>query len=184
MATFQTLGKENTKEAVTIAVNKAIEMNTDLVLASSRGTTAYQTKEIAEELGFKGKVIVITLAYNSGNNAMDEKTRKDLQEKGIILVTGAHVLSGAERGLSKKYGGISPVEVMADTLRMFSRGVKVCVEVAVMANDAGLIEYGKPVVCIGGSGGGADSVCIITPANAANILETKINEIIIKPFVG
>ena len=99
-----------------------------------------------------------------------------------VLCTG-HVLSGAERGLSRRFQGVSPVEVMAYTLRMFSQGTKVAVEVATMAADAGLIPVGEPVIAVGGTGGGADSAIILHAANANNILDTKIQEILCKPYI-
>jgi len=185
MKLFDKIGPENTDETLQIALDKAKAMHTDLVVATSSGATAKQLKSLADQQGFTGKVVTITLAYGSrtpGENVMSEEMRQELIQSGVIVVTAAHVLSGAERGLSKTYGGISPIEVMADTLRMISRGVKVCVEIAVMALDAGAIEYAKPVVCIGGSGKGADSVCVITPSYAASILKTKVNEIVCKPY--
>lgn len=187
MKTFEQLGPKNTKEALNIAIKKAIDLDTDLVVATSSGETAELLYTMAAKEHFKNHIIAVSLAYgsrNPGENALSEDKRKELTDMGITIVTAAHVLGGAERGLSKTYGGISPIEVMADTLRMISRGVKVGVEIAVMALDAGTIPYGKPVVCIGGSGKGADSVCVITPSYAASILKTKVNEIVCKPFIG
>lgn len=91
------------------------------------------------------------------------------------------LLSGAERGISRKFSGAYPVEIMAHTLRMFGQGTKVCVEIAMMALDNGAIELNKPVVCVGGSARGADTACIITPAYTADCLDTKIHEILCKP---
>ena len=71
---------------------------------------------------------------------------------------------------------------MADTLRMISRGIKVCVECATMALDAGAIDYQKAVVCIGGSGAGADAACVMTPEYAHNILKTKVHEFLCMPY--
>ena len=73
------------------------------------------------------------------------------------------------------------MQIIADSLRMLGQGVKVCVEISLMANDAGLLKNNKPVVCVGGSGSGADTICIITPAYSATVFDTIINEIIEKP---
>jgi len=64
---------------------------------------------------------------------------------------------------------------------MLGQGVKVCVEISVMALDAGLIPYGEPVIAVGGTGRGADTAVIIKPAHAKDILSTRIQEIICKP---
>ena len=73
---------------------------------------------------------------------------------------------------------------MAHTLRMFGQGVKVCVEIAVMAADAGMIPTTEPVIAVGGSGRGADTAVILQAANANRILSTKIDEIICKPIIS
>ena len=64
---------------------------------------------------------------------------------------------------------------------MFSQGTKVAVEIAVMALDAGLIPFGEPVIAVGGSGRGADTAVVLTPAHAKAIFDTEILEIICKP---
>ena len=79
------------------------------------------------------------------------------------------------------FKGTYHVEVMANTLRMFGQGVKVCTEISVMALDAGLIPYGVPVIAIGGTNKGADTSIVITPAHANRIFKTKIHEILCKP---
>ncbi|TCO54541.1 hypothetical protein EV203_1502 [Caldanaerobacter subterraneus] len=73
------------------------------------------------------------------------------------------------------------MEIMANTLGMFGQGVKVCVEVATMALDAGLIPYGEDVIAAGVSGVGADTAIIIRPSYAASIFDTWISEILCKP---
>jgi len=70
---------------------------------------------------------------------------------------------------------------MANTLKFFGQGVKVSVEIAVMALDAGLIPYGEDIIAIGGTGRGADTAVVIRPAHAANIFDTYIAEVICKP---
>ena len=112
---------------------------------------------------------------------MHDSKRDALIKKGFKVLTTTHVLSGAERGFSSRFSGAYPVEVMANTLRVFGEGVKVGVEVSTMALDSGLIPYGERIVAIGGSVRGADTAIVITPAHAAEILDTKIHEIICKP---
>jgi hypothetical protein len=49
-----------------------------------------------------------------------------------------------------------------------------------MAADAGELA-GKPVMCIGGTGTGADTAIVLTPVHQKNFLDMKIHEIICKP---
>ncbi len=61
-------------------------------------------------------------------------------------------------------------------------GTKVCVEITLMAADAGLIPVGKDVVAVAGTGNGADTALRIKPANASRFFDLKIREVIAKPF--
>jgi len=184
MVTFETTGLVNTEETLKIAVAYAIEHGCDIVAATSSGDTIFKLKEIADTINFTGNIIAVRYVYGmkeKGKNAMSDETYEKLLEKDVKIVTAAHALSGAERGLSSKFTGIYPVEIVAAALRMLGQGTKVCVEIALMALDSGSITYGKPVVCIGGSSHGADTACVITPGYTACLLETKIHEILCKP---
>lgn len=112
---------------------------------------------------------------------MDAKTKRELEAQGVVIVTAGHALSSGERGLSRQFSGIYPLEIMAATLRTLGQGVKVCFECAVMALDADVIEWGKPVVALGGTASGADTAIVITPGYSASILTTRIHEILCKP---
>ncbi len=177
---FNTKGKENTNSTIDLALKTAIEKGVKhIVVASSKGGTA---KLLNNDDGIN--IVAVTHANGypePGKSEITEEARKELQSLGIKVLTTSHVLSGAERGISKAFGGISPVEIIAQTLRMFGQGTKVCVEVAVMALDAGLIPFGEPIIAIGGSGHGADTAVVLTPSHASSIFDVKIHEIICKP---
>lgn len=184
MITFKKTGLENTKETLKYALNAAKENELDIVVATSTGDTIFQLLELAEEADYKQNIVAVTHVYGmkeKGVNDCSDEAFAKMRENGVRIVTAAHALSGAERGLSSKFHGVYPVEIVAGALRMFGQGVKVCVEVALMANDSGNITYGKPVVAVGGSSHGADTACIITPGYTASLLDTKIHEIICKP---
>ncbi len=184
MVTFNSTGIVNTEETLKIAVTYAKEHGCDIVAATSTGDTIFKLKEIANEPGFEGRIVAVTHVFGmheKGVNDMTPETFEKLHSLGIKTVTAAHALSGAERGLSTKFQGVYPAEIISAALRMFGQGTKVCVEIALMASDSGNITYGKPVVCIGGSSHGADTACVITPGYTACLLETKIHEILCKP---
>lgn len=178
---FDKVGKDNTDKTLELAIKTAKEKNIkNIVVASSSGNTALK-------LSNEKDLNIVCVSHSNGfreNGSMDmpEESITLLKEKGIKVLTTTHVLSGAERGLSKKFGGISPVEVIAYTLRMFGQGVKVCTEISIMALDSNLIPYDEPIIAIGGSSYGADTAIIIRPSHASSILETKIDEIICKPI--
>jgi hypothetical protein len=77
-------------------------------------------------------------------------------------------------------GGYSEQELIANTLRMFSQGVKVCVEIVAMAADSGLIPF-DDVVAIAGTGRGADTACLIRANSSNRFFKIKIKEFFAKP---
>jgi hypothetical protein len=175
-------GPAGTEETVRLAREAAARHGVrNVVVASNTGETALLFAGMAKE-GFR--VVCVGHAFGfagPGQNEMTPDARKALAEAGIKVVHAAHVLSGAERGISKKFGGRGPVEIMASTLYLFGQGTKVCVEIAAMALDAGLVPFGEDVLAVGGTGRGADTACIIRPAYTADILATRVREIVCKP---
>jgi len=176
---FTEPGKVNTQATVEQALFAAEQRGiTHIITASNSGESAISLTECGLN------VVCVTHVFGfteNGKNEMSKEVRAVLQRKGINVLTATHLLSGAERGLSAKFNGVYPVEIMAHTLRMFGQGVKVCVEIAIMALDAGVIPYGEKIIAIGGTIRGADTAIILTPSHAQYILETQIHEIICKP---
>jgi hypothetical protein len=60
-------------------------------------------------------------------------------------------------------------------------GIKVAVEIAVMAADAGLVPTDQEIIAVGGTGGGADSAIVLKAAHMNNFFDLEIREIIAKP---
>lgn len=172
-------GRANTAATAELALKKAQELKIrHLVVASNTGYTVehfldkgFEVVCITHHAGFTGP----------GEDEMPAQTRQMLQDKGVKVLTTTHLLAGVDRALRNKFGGIYPAEIIAQTLRMFGQGVKVCVEIACMALDAGLIPYGEEVIAVAGSGTGADTAVVIVPAHSNQFFDTKIKEVICKP---
>ena len=184
MLLFERPGTENTDRALEIALKAAQENGLDLVVATTGGDTVKKLADLAEQTGYTGKIVGVTHVYGFREKGINTFSAEDMQimrDRGVTLVTAAHALSGAERGISRKWQGAYPVEIVAHTLRMLGQGTKVCVEIAMMALDNGAIDYGKQFIVIAGSGRGADTVCRMTPDYTADLFGTKIHEILCKP---
>ena len=185
MQVFEHPGKENAGKALELALRKAIEIDAPaVVLPSGTGETGVLAAELAQELGYKGQLVVVrtvSKAALSGGNKMPAAMKEMLESNGVKVVSCAHALSAGERGISGKFHGVYPLELMAATLRTFGQGMKVAFECAVMALDTDAIPYGMPVVSLGGNSYGVDTAVIMTPAYSADILETKIHEVLCKP---
>ena len=175
-------GPQNTLRTLKIAINACREQGIrHIVIASNTGATVRKLLElninglsincVTHHVGFKGP----------GIDEMSDNERAYFTSKNIKVLTTTHVLAGVDRGVRNSFGGIYPPEIIANSLRMLSQGLKVCVEISVMALDSGIIPYGEPVVAIAGSGTGADTAAVIVPEHSNNIFGLKIHEILCKP---
>ncbi len=196
---FEKPGKENTEETIKIALEAARERGIDTVLVSSTtGWTALEALRVFKGSGLKLVVVTHQTGYRGpGVQLMPEETRVKLKEEGVIVYTGTDVLTGSvEIGVSRQRPEktdplearlpyiVPPVStIVANTLRMFSQGVKVCAEIAMMAADAGLVAVDKPVISVAGSHAGADTAMVITPSSSNRIRDIKFHEILAKPLL-
>lgn len=172
-------GRENTDETVALVKRIVAERGIGyVVVASNEGATA----ELF--LGCGAKVVCVTHPNGfrePGQQEMSQAKRQQLEQDGISVYTSSLLFGGVERGIGKRFQGAYPAGILSSTLKMFGQGTKVCVEVAVMALDGGLIPHGEDIIAVGGTGRGADTALIVRPAHAGNILDTWISEVICKP---
>ncbi|MBS4030013.1 MAG: hypothetical protein KGZ63_01105 [Clostridiales bacterium] len=176
---FEQRGRENTERTLSLAVQRGKELGLQYYVVASN------TGETAEKLVASGVDVTCVTHHTGyqkpGHQELAPNVAAKLSAAGVRVLTTTHLLGGIDRGVDNKFGGSSPAGIVSATLRMFGQGTKVCVEIAVMALDAGLIPYGEDIVAIGGSGKGADTSLIIRPAHAKDFFSCEIKEIICKP---
>lgn len=179
---WESAGAQNTDETLDLALERAREKNIkNIVFASTRGETARKLLERNLE-GLNVVCVTHQAGFRSpGEIEMDEATQEFLKGKGIKVLTTAHLFGTLGRAIRLKFGGLYPDEIVANTLRIFGQGIKVVIEIACMALDAGFIPYGEEIISIGGTGKGADTAVILLPAHGKNFFDTKVLEIICKP---
>ncbi len=182
---FERPGMQNTEKTIQLAVERATELELNyIVVASSTGKTAMKTLEEIESKNRKLQLVVVTYHrgfLREGEDSMGPEIERELLENGVKVVRQSHILSGLERSISRKLGGVSRTEAIAEALRsLFGHGLKVCVEIAVMAADSGAIPI-EEVISIGGRSRGADTAVVIRPAHMNNFFDMQIREIICIP---
>jgi uncharacterized protein len=182
IAYFTKSGKQNTKETLKLALKRAKELKIkDIVVASSYGNTA----KMLSGMNTKGLNVVCVTHHagfdKPGELQLTEKNRKLLEQKGIKVYRATHYFSGVGRAVRLKFGGLYPGEIVANTYRTLGEGMKVAVEISIMAIDGGLIPYGKEIIAIAGTSSGADTAIALFPGYGRNFFDTQILEIICKP---
>lgn len=154
----------------------------NILVATTTGATG--VRMLAALSGLEAKLICVT--HHAGFRGGDDldllpEHATVLRAAGVPILVGTHALSGVGRSISAQFGGTTPVELIAHTLRLFGQGMKVCVEIAVMAADAGLISTDRDVISIGGAGRGADTAVVLRPAHMNHFFDLRVREVLSKP---
>ncbi len=178
---FNKPGPENT-EAILNLVKEEIEKKgiEYIVIASTSGATGVKAAKAFR--GLKVKLIVVT--HNSGfqdpgGQEIEPELKSEIEKLGGTVFTGTMVLRSLGRAI-KNSVGYSDNEIVAQVLRMFGQGIKVCVEIVAMAADAGLIPPTN-VIAVAGTGRGADTSCLISADSSNRFFGIKVREILAKP---
>lgn len=178
-------GDENTDRTLSLAKARADQLGIKtVVVATTVGNTAVKAVDV-----FKGfKVVVVTHVTGireSNTQEFTDENRKIVEDKGGIILTTTHAFGGIHRALGASGGPPVPSSAIGDiiamTLRTFGQGMKVTLEIAAMAADAGLVRTDEEVVCIGGTGRGADTAVVLQPENVQRFFKLRVKEIICKP---
>jgi hypothetical protein len=178
---FEEAGKQNTKSALDIATKEAQRRQVPYVIVA---TTTGQTGVLAAELLQGTGVKLICVTHNTGfkEPGVQELTPENkarIEELGGTVLTCPMVLRSLGAAVRQKYG-CSEQQFVADVLRMFGQGMKVCVEIVAMAADSGLVPH-VDVIAVGGTSRGADTVVLAQADSSNRFFNIKIKEILAKP---
>ena len=178
---FASPGAQNTDQTLEIALQACKERGIKhLVVASTTGATAKKALELVK--GSEVKLVVVTHNYGfaeEGKCEFDDRLRAEIEQAGYKVLSGMMLTRNLGKAIAKKFG-YSESELVAGVLRLFGEGVKVCVEMACMCADAGLIPF-DDCVFVAGTGRGADTTCIIRATSSNNFFNLRVREILCKP---
>lgn len=182
---FEKAGRENTQKCIEIAYFLAIEGYKDIIIATTTGESAIKLANHFKERELNNiNLIAVTHSYGykeQNTIELSNENRDRLLKLDVKVHTATMLTHSIESSLSAQFYGVYPTILIAQTLRRIGQGVKVCCEIVMSACDAGLVEEGKEVVAIAGTGYGADTVCLVKSAVSKRFLNLKVLEILAKP---
>lgn len=178
---FDKPGRDNTDAALAVLLEGiGRHAVTQVVVASTHGDTGLKAAELLKGLEINLVVVTHNVGFKEpGKVEMTPETRRELESLGVQVLTGTMPFRTIGTAIREKLG-YSQQDLIANTLRLFGQGVKVCVEIALMASDAGLITP-DDVLTVAGTGRGADTVALISPRPSNQLFDLKIREILAKP---
>jgi len=178
---FDQPGPQNTRQALEVAHQRARQLGLDTALVA---TTTGETGALVAATFLEMTVVAVTHSTGfRGPNVQEllPEHRAHIEAHGGTVLTCQHAFGGVNRAVRKAMGTYLTDEIIAATLRTFGQGMKVCLEIALMAADAGLVRVGEPCISIGGTGRGADTAVVLSPANAQSFFDLRVLEVLAKP---
>lgn len=181
---FEEPGRHNTARTLEVARERAEQVGVHTVLVAS---TTGETGALAAQVLQGREVVVVTHSAGFGAPNQQElvpEHRTAIEAAGAKILTCQHAFGGVNRAVRRKLGTYLTDEIVAYTLRTFGEGVKVCLEIALMAADAGMVRVGEPCVAVAGTGRGADTAVLLVPANSQSFFDLRVMEVLAKPRLG
>lgn len=148
-----------------------------LVLASTTGSVAARALAFFKDDPIE--LIVVPHQYDfmaKDSSRFPQELAHELRTRGHKVHFGTMLFH-----TDKLYGNSTPA-VVADFLRTFGEGTKVCVEMTLMAADAGLVSQSDMVIVAAGTGRGLDTALVVHPGSSQSLNMLKISEVLCKPL--
>ena len=173
---FEKPGPTNTEATLRLAAEEAAQRGVRrVVLSSTRGDTAKRAAALFA--GTDVRLIVVPHQFGFTETQLFPPTLvTELELQGHRVHFGTMLFH--TDGL---YGSGS-AEAMAMVLRTVCQGLKVVVEVVLMAGDAGLVARGEEVIVVTGTRRGADTAVVALASTSHQLQDLHITEIICKPL--
>jgi len=173
---FEQTGKENTDEVLALVKQKAKARGVSkIVLASTTGYTARKALDLFAE----DDVQLIVIPHQLGFDKPESKFPRDLIS--ILEEKGHKVYFSTMLFHTDAFYGTGAPTALANLLRCFCQGMKVCFEMAFMAADGGCVGAGEKVMIVAGTGAGADTAVYATASTTQAPREFKVHEILCMP---
>lgn len=179
---FKRPGVKQTDAVLTVVRERMAQLGLQkLVVASTRGYTGARAVELLRP-DYEVIVVVENTGYRDSRVlVLEEENRRLIEEKGGITVATDHTFGGIGRAVRNRLGTVQAEDILAHTLYIFGQGMKVAIEVVVMAADVGLVSPNEAVVGVGGTSRGCDTAVVVQPACAQNFFDLRVLEVICMP---
>ena len=179
---FDRPGPKNTEKALAVLAEGISRYNVNqVVVAPTWGDTGLAAAKLLQDTDVNLVVVTHNAGFKEpGTLEMPREVRKEIESFGAKVYTGTMPFRTIGVSIRDKRGAAQE-DIVANSLRLLGQGVKVCVEIALMASDAGLITP-DDVLTVAGTARGADTVALIAPQSSNKLFQLKIREILIKPF--
>lgn len=177
---FNKPGEQNT-DLVVEAVVRRLEAGgiTKVIVATTSGETGVK---FARSLRGKAELVCVSEApyrheaWGEKWPCLQEGYKEELKKLGAVVVDQAPYVFHSSVLESSLWGSLSPEQLVKETLYSFGQGLKVAVEVALIAVSCGYVTPYEDVIGVGGSGKGADTAIVLRATYPATMFSKEANK--------
>jgi hypothetical protein len=193
---FDKPGRENTDDVIELTLARLNEGDVStIVVASTTGYTALKLSSALHGRASQGsKVTIVSVAetplireWGHEYPCLSPETREELEKRGVIVADRVPYLFHSSVLDASRWTAPAPEEIVRDTLYAFGQGLKVAVEVALIAVASGFVEPFQDVIALGGTSRGADTAIVVRATFPNHVLgkdadkRLRIREILCMP---
>jgi hypothetical protein len=173
---FEKPGKGNTAQVIRLVEERAQARGINrFSVASTRGATARDFLKAVTGTDPRLVIVLWQFGFKGEDQPFPQELAGELRAKGHQVHFGTMLFHTAA------FYSTNAPQAMANLLRTFGLGTRVCLEILLMACDGGCIRIGEKVIAVAGTGGGADMALVASAAPTTRLSSLRIHEIICKP---
>jgi hypothetical protein len=189
---FDRPGRENTDQVVQIVLSRLDIGDVHTVVVAS--TTGYTALKFADALEGRDVTLVsvaetpLIREWGHEYPCLVPENREQLERRGVVVADRVPYLFHSSVLDQSRWQAPSAEEIVRDTLYAFGQGLKVAVEVALIAVASGFVEPFQDVIAVGGTSRGADAAIVVRATFPNYVLSEddakrlKVHEILCKPL--
>ena len=190
---FDRPGRHNTNKVVEVVLKRLAEGDLNTIVVAS--TTGYTALEFSQALQGQEGITLISVGetplireWGTEWPVLKPETRQDLERRGVIVADRIPYLMHSSVLDYSQWKAPSAEELLRETLYAFGQGLKVAVEVVLIAVACGFLEPFQDVIAVGGTSRGADTAIVVRATYPNHVFSQdaakrlKIHEILCKPL--
>ena len=190
---FDKPGKRNTEKVVEAVLKRLAEGDLNTIVVAS--TTGYTALEFSQALQGQEGITLISVGetplireWGTEWPVLRPETRQELERRGVIVADRIPYLMHSSVLDYSQWKAPSAEELLRETLYAFGQGLKVAVEVVLIAVACGFLEPFQDVIAVGGTSRGADTAIVVRATYPNHVFSQdaakrlKIHEILCKPL--
>jgi uncharacterized protein len=172
---FEKPGEVNTADVIELVKERAQARGINrFVVASTRGGTAKRFLEAVSGTDHRLVIVPWQWGFKDRQQPFPQQLVDELEAQNHRVHFGTMLFH------TNEFYGTTVPQAMANVLRTLGQGIKVCLEILLMACDGGCIEIGEKVIAVAGTASGADTAVVATAGPSTRLSLLRIHEIICK----